>query len=94
MCEMTQPVHSLPDVLCDPTDLMWREGTPFEGKTGHTAFIYGLLAEIFQGFLQLLKYNYLFWLITFVPFKIGLKSFPRGNQKSNYILKSNLPIGV
>ena len=26
---------------------------------------------------QILKYNYLFWLITVIPFKIDLKSFPR-----------------
>jgi hypothetical protein len=26
---------------------------------------------------RILKYSYLFWLITVVPFKIDLKSFPR-----------------
>ena len=28
---------SLPDVLCDPTDLIWRKGTQFEAMTGRTA---------------------------------------------------------
>ena len=32
---------SIPDVLCDPTDLIWRQGTPFEAITGCTAFIKG-----------------------------------------------------
>ena len=31
------PSISLPDVLCDPTDLIWRKGTPFEATTGRTA---------------------------------------------------------
>ena len=31
------PSISLPDVLCDPTDLIWREGIPFEAMTGRTA---------------------------------------------------------
>ena len=31
------PSFSLPDVLCDPTDLIWRKGTPFEAMTGRTA---------------------------------------------------------
>ena len=31
------PSNSLPDVLCDPTDLIWRRGTPFEAMTGRTA---------------------------------------------------------
>ena len=45
---------SLPDVLCDPTDLIWRKGTPFETMTGHTASLSdGLLTEVFRGFLQL-----------------------------------------
>jgi hypothetical protein len=44
------PSFSLPDVLCDPTDLIWREGTPFEAMLGSTAFIDGLLVEIFRGF--------------------------------------------
>ena len=26
-----------PDVLCNPTDLIWRKGTPFEAMTGRTA---------------------------------------------------------
>ena len=41
------PSFSLPDVLSDPTDLIRRKGTPFEAKTGHTAFIDGFLAEVF-----------------------------------------------
>ena len=37
-----------PDVLCDPTDLIWRKGTPFEAITGPTApSPEGLLAEVF-----------------------------------------------
>ena len=38
--------YSLPDVLCDHRDLIWRQGTPFELIIGRTAFIDGLLAEI------------------------------------------------
>ena len=30
---------SLPDLLCDATDLIWRYGTPFEAMTGRTAFM-------------------------------------------------------
>ena len=30
---------SLSDMLCNSIDLIWRKGTPFEGMTGHTAFI-------------------------------------------------------
>ena len=37
----------LPDVMCDPTELIWRQGTPFEVMTGRTAFIDCLQAEIF-----------------------------------------------
>ena len=44
------PSFSLPDVLCDPIDHIWRLGTPFEAITGRTAFIDGLLAEGFRGF--------------------------------------------
>ena len=44
---------SLPDVLCDPTDVIWRQGTPFEAMTGRTAFIDGHLAEVLQRFPQL-----------------------------------------
>ena len=45
---------SLPDMLCDPTDFIWRKGTPFEAMTGRTApSSDGLLAEVFQGFPQL-----------------------------------------
>jgi hypothetical protein len=36
------------DVLCDPTDLIWRKGTPFEAMTGRTApSSDGLLSEVF-----------------------------------------------
>jgi hypothetical protein len=31
------PSFSLYDVLCDPTDLIWRKGTPFEAMTGRKA---------------------------------------------------------
>ena len=31
------PSFSLSDVLCDPTDLIWRKRTPFEAMTGRTA---------------------------------------------------------
>ena len=31
------PTFSLSDVLCDPTDLIWRKGIPFEAMTGRTA---------------------------------------------------------
>ena len=42
------PYFSLYDVLCDPTDLIWRKGTKFEAMTGRTALSSdGLLAEIF-----------------------------------------------
>ena len=45
---------SLPDVLCDPTDLIWRKRTPFEAMTGRTApSSDGLLAEVFWGFPRL-----------------------------------------
>ena len=44
----------LPDVLCDPTDLIWRKGIPFEAMIGRTApSSDGLLAEVFWGFPQL-----------------------------------------
>ena len=40
------PSFSLPNVLCDPTDLIWRKGTPFEAMTGRTPpSSDGLLAE-------------------------------------------------
>ena len=40
----------LPDVLCDPTYLIWRHGTPFEAMTGRTApSSDGLLAQVFLG---------------------------------------------
>ena len=45
------PSFSLPDVLCDPTDLIWMKGTPFEAMTGRTVpSSDGLLAEGFWGF--------------------------------------------
>ena len=43
---------SLPDVLCDPTDLIWRKGTPFKVMTGRTApSSDGLLADFSVIFL-------------------------------------------
>ena len=37
-----------PDMLCDPTDLIWRKATPFEAMTGHIVpSSDGLLAEVF-----------------------------------------------
>ena len=48
------PSFSLPDVLCEPTDLIWRKGTPFEAMTGRTASSSdGLLAEVFWEFPRL-----------------------------------------
>ena len=48
------PSFSLPDVLCNPTELIWRKGTPFEAMTGRTApSSHGLLAEAFWDFSQL-----------------------------------------
>ena len=45
------PSFSLPDVLCDPTDLIWRKVTSFEATTGRTASSSDcLLAEVFRGF--------------------------------------------
>ena len=44
------PSFSLPHVLCDPTDLIWREATSFEAMT---AFSDGLLTEVFVSFSQL-----------------------------------------
>ena len=44
------PSFSLPDVQCQPTDLIWREETPFEALAGSPAFIDGLLAEVHRGF--------------------------------------------
>jgi hypothetical protein len=47
------PSFSLRDMLRDPTDLIWREWTPFEAMTGLTApSSDGLPAEVFWGFLQ------------------------------------------
>ena len=46
------PSFSLPDMLSNPTDVTWREGTPFEAMTGHTSSSDGLLAEVFRDFLQ------------------------------------------
>ena len=48
------PSFSLPDALCDPTDLIWRKGTPFETMTYRTApSSDGLLTEVFWGFHRL-----------------------------------------
>jgi hypothetical protein len=48
------PSFSLPDVLCNPTDLIWRKETLFEAMTGRTVpSSDGLLAEVFWGFPQL-----------------------------------------
>ena len=48
------PHPFLPGVLCDPTDLIWGKGTPFEAMTGLTVPLSdGLLAEVFQGLPQL-----------------------------------------
>ena len=42
------PFFSFPHVLCDPTDLIWRKGTPFEAMTGRTApSLDSLLVEVF-----------------------------------------------
>jgi hypothetical protein len=47
------PFFSLPDVLCDPIDLISRKGTPFDAIIGCTALSSdGLLAEVFRGFPQ------------------------------------------
>ena len=35
------PSSSLPDVLCDPDDLVWRKGTPLQAIIGRTVFIDG-----------------------------------------------------
>ena len=44
----------IPDVLCDPTDIIWRNGTPFEAMTGRTTpSSDGLLAEVSRGFPQM-----------------------------------------
>ena len=43
----------LPDVLCDPTGVIWRKRSPFETMTGRTApSLDCLLAEVFRGFPQ------------------------------------------
>ena len=48
------PPFSLPDVVCDPNDLIWRKRAPFEAMTGLIApSSDGLLAEVFRGFPQL-----------------------------------------
>ena len=52
--KMSKTPFSLPDVLCDPTDLIWRKGTSFEAITGRTApSSDGLLAEVLWCFPQL-----------------------------------------
>ena len=49
----THPVLSyvssfpIPDMLCDPIQLIGMQGTPFEAMTGLTAYVDGLLAEVF-----------------------------------------------
>ena len=43
------PSFTLPDLLCDPTDLIWRQRTPFEAITGRTVPSQPL-AEVFLGF--------------------------------------------
>ena len=50
---MAFPSFSLPDVLYDFTDLIWRKWTPFEAMTGRTTPSDGLLAEGFWGFPRL-----------------------------------------
>ena len=55
LIDLTFPILSffLPDVLCDPTDLIWRQETPFEAMTGRTASSSdSFLAEAFWGFLS------------------------------------------
>jgi hypothetical protein len=47
------PSFSLPDVLCDATDFIRRDGTALEGMTSRKALIDGLVAEVFWGFPQL-----------------------------------------
>ena len=43
-------------MLCDPIDLMWRKGTPFEAMTGCKApSSDGLLAEGYLGFSSALR---------------------------------------
>ena len=42
------PSFSPPDVLCDPTVFIWRQGTLFEAMTGAAVFIDGLFAEDFN----------------------------------------------
>ena len=50
------PASSFPDVLSDPTYIIWREGTPFEAITDRTVFIDGILSEVFGFFLSLKVY--------------------------------------
>ena len=40
-------------MLRDPTDLIWRNGTPFEAMIGRTDVIDGLLPDVFSGFPHL-----------------------------------------
>ena len=48
------PSFSLPDVMCNLTDLIWRKGTSFEAMTGHTVpSSDGLLTEIFLSCKQM-----------------------------------------
>ena len=48
--QLKEQTKFLPDVLCNPTVLIWREVTRFEAMTDCTAFIDVLLVEVFQGF--------------------------------------------
>ena len=40
-------------LLCDPKDVIWMEGTPFQAMPGRVVFIDRLLSEVFRGFPQL-----------------------------------------
>ena len=44
------PSFYLPDVLCDPTDLIWRKGAPFEAMTLHSLFTRQSPSWSFLGF--------------------------------------------
>ena len=47
------PSFSLPGMLWDPTNSIWRQRTLFQAMTGHIAFIDCLIAEVFRGFPHL-----------------------------------------
>ena len=40
----------IPDVLCDPINLIWRQKISFEAMTGSTAIMDGLLSQVFRFF--------------------------------------------